>query len=29
MSDVGIDPKGCAEMCHAKKEQRAGLEIEQ
>jgi hypothetical protein len=28
MGNVGVDPKGCAEMCHAKKEQSAGLKIE-
>jgi hypothetical protein len=28
MGNVGLDPKGCAEICHAKKEQRAGLKIE-
>jgi len=28
LGNVGVDPKGCAEICHAKKEQRAGLKIE-
>ena len=28
MGNVGVDPKGCAEICHAKKEQRAGVKIE-
>jgi len=27
MGNVGLDPKGCAEMCHAKKEQKVSMEI--
>ena len=27
MGNVGLDPKGCAEICHAKKEQRVSMKI--
>ncbi|MBI5098426.1 MAG: cytochrome c3 family protein [Nitrospirae bacterium] len=27
MGNVGVDPKGCAEMCHAKKEQRVSMKV--
>jgi hypothetical protein len=27
MGNVGIDPKGCTEICHAKKEQRVSMKV--